>query len=97
MAIDESSSSLYVENINDNEDDNMKIIRLTPDDAAQVKALILSFAELSDQNAMSSEVILGRIRHDCPDQPDMIDALEEQISDFNEDSDNLKRIALMFT
>lgn len=74
----------------------MKMINLTDEDATQVRAILLSFAEISDQQAIKSEELLARIKKDEPEEVDMIDCLLSQSSDFTSDSDNLKRIAQQF-
>lgn len=74
----------------------MKTVEMTFEDAAQAKAILLTYAEMQDQNTMQSEAVLGRLRVDEPNERDMIDLLQEQIDDTTRDSENLKRIALLF-
>lgn len=69
---------------------------LNEDDASQVRAILLTHAEMSDQSAIKSSELKGRIERDCPEEEEMIEDLGEQIQDFEEDRDNLKRIANIF-
>lgn len=71
-------------------------IQLTPEDAAQVKAILLTHAEMQDQSMIQGEATLGRLRADEPGEVDMIADLEETLSDISEDSENLKRLASLF-
>lgn len=78
----------------------MRTIQLSDEDAVQVKAILLTHAEMSDRGAIPSMELLGRIRRDedqaDPEIMEMIDTLTEQVGDFEHDSDNLKRLALLF-
>lgn len=72
---------------------------LSPEDRAQVKAILMTHAEMQDHRTVESEVVLGRLKAD--EEPDdevreMIDDLEESIKDCTEDSENLKRLASKF-
>ena len=77
----------------------MKMISLSAEDAEQVKAILLTHAEMSDNQALPSLELIGRMRQD-PEQDDevlsMIASLSEQVEVFETDSDNLKRIASLF-
>lgn len=77
----------------------MRTITLSPEDAAQVKAILLTHAEMSDNQALPSLELIGRMKTD-PEQDDeileMIASLSEQVEAFEVDSDNLKRIASIF-
>jgi hypothetical protein len=70
--------------------------QLTPEDRAQVKAILLTHAEMQDQMTLQSEGVLGRLKHDEPEAVDMIQDLEDSIEDCTEDSENLKRLANKF-
>lgn len=72
---------------------------LNADDRAQVKAILMTHAEMQDQRTMETETVLGRLKHqnDGDDETeDMIEDLEESIKDLTEDSENLKRLASKF-
>lgn len=66
---------------------------LTNEDKAQVKAILLTHAEMQDQRINEVMEVQGRLINDEPDEVDMIADLQEQVDDFTADSDNLKRIA----
>ncbi len=76
-----------------------KLYRLTDTDAAQVKAILLTHAEMQDHRTLESMSVLGRLKRDEPDDEDaqetMID-LQGSILDLEVDCDNLKRIADIF-
>lgn len=67
--------------------------KLTADDRAQVKAILLTHAEMQDQRINEVLTEQGRMINDEPDEVDMIADLREQADEFTADSDNLKRIA----
>lgn len=68
---------------------------LTDTDAAQIKAILLTHAEMQDHRTLESMSLLGRLKRDEPDD-ELIPDLQGQINDFEEDCDNLKRIANIF-
>lgn len=75
-------------------------IRLSPKDRNQVRAILMTHAELQDRQAIPSMELLSRLARDNPD-PDqtvaeMIEDLREQVEELEADSDNLKRIASLF-
>jgi len=75
----------------------MRTIELSPDDAAQVHAILMTHAEMQDHRTLESMNLLGRLKRDEPEEArDTITDLQEQINDFEEDCDNLRRIATMF-
>jgi hypothetical protein len=70
----------------------VKNYALSDDDAQQVRAILLTHAEMQDRQAIENEGLRGR-----PDQDqEMVDLLEEAHEDLSEDIDNLKRIAKIF-
>ena len=77
----------------------MRMIMISEADAAQVKAILMTHAEMQDQRVVESMTILGRLKRDEADDENaqelMID-LHEQIDTFEVDCDNLKRIAQIF-
>lgn len=72
-----------------------KLYRLTETDAAQVKAILLTHAEMQDHRTLESMSLLGRLKRDEPDD-ELIADLQGQVNDFEVDCDNLKRIAEIF-
>ena len=74
----------------------MKTVMISQEDAAQVKAILLTHAEMQDHRTIESMTILGRLKHDEPEEVDMIALLKDQVDDFENDTDNLKRIAQIF-
>lgn len=75
----------------------MRTIEISLDDAAQVQAILMTHAEMQDHRTLESMNLLGRLKRDEPDDAkDMIDDLQGQITDFEEDCDNLRRIASLF-
>lgn len=73
--------------------------QLTTEDRAQVKAILMTHAEMQDQRTLESEQVLGRLKHENEgddETEEMIEDLEESIADLTKDSENLKRIASKF-
>lgn len=76
-----------------------KTVTITESDAAQIKAILMTHAEMQDRRTLEGEEIIGRLRIESPndeDACDMIDELLQAGNDLTEDSDNLKRIARLF-
>ena len=75
-------------------------IKISTVDALQVRAILLTHAELQDNQAIPSMELLSRLKLDNPDPDEtvveMIDDLKDQVDDFEADSVNLRRIALQF-
>ena len=71
-------------------------IVLTEDDIQQVKAILLTHAELSDQHSIKTEAEHGQMLRDEPGELETLEDLKDTIDDFNEDTANLKRIAALF-
>lgn len=65
-------------------------------DAAIVKAILMTHAELQDTRAIPSMEIIARLKRDEPSALEMIDTLVGQVADFEEDSEELRRIADLF-
>lgn len=79
----------------------MKTIILSNEDAAQIKAILETHAEMADNQALPSMELIGRMRLELSKGDDdevqsMIVSLEEQVNDFEVDSENLKRLSLLF-
>jgi len=72
------------------------MITLSPEDRAQVHAIMMTHAEMQDARVNDSMAVLGRLKCDEPEAVDMIEDLEAMIEICEEDSDSLKRIAGMF-
>lgn len=73
------------------------MVQLTPEDAAQVRAILLTHSEMQDNRAIPSMEIIARLKRDEPGELVMIDSLNEQVMIFEDDSTNLRRLADMFT
>jgi predicted short-subunit dehydrogenase-like oxidoreductase (DUF2520 family) len=74
----------------------VKTIILSDEDAAQVKAIMLTHAEMTDQRSMSTEAEHGRVSRDDPGDLETLEDLREEVNDCDEDTINLKRIAALF-
>lgn len=77
----------------------MRTIQLSEVDAKQVKAILMTHAEMQDQGALSSTQVISRLLEEGDpdgDEDEMIDILAEQVGELEWDSDNLKRIANLF-
>lgn len=75
------------------------MITLSPDDASQVRAILMTHAEMQDARINDSLAIIGRLNADLAEDDeaqDMVASLEAQVELFEDDSDNLKRLADMF-
>lgn len=77
----------------------MRTITLSEVDAQQVKAIMMTHAEMQDLGALKSTGIISRlIAEGDPDgdEQEMKEILTEQVGDLEWDSDNLRRIADLF-
>lgn len=75
------------------------MITLSRDDASQVRAILLTHAEMQDSRINDSLSLIGRLNADLPqddEAQDMVASLEAQVELFEDDADNLKRLADMF-
>ena len=70
-------------------------LELTPADRAQIKAILMTHAELQDRTSLKGEEVLARLKRDEPDS-DLIADLEEDAADLLADTENLKRLANLF-
>jgi len=76
----------------------MRTIELEDDDFAQVRAALMTMSEVSDMQINTSLELIARLRRDEPDAAaGTITDLEGQVQDFELDSENLKRIAQLFS
>ena len=69
--------------------------QLTPQDRAQIKAILMTHAEMQDRSALQGEEVLARLKRDEPDS-ELIAGLEEDAADITADTENLKRLANLF-
>lgn len=77
----------------------MRTIELSEVDCEQVKAILMTHAEMQDQGALQSTSVMSRlITSDEQDEDtgEMVSILAEQVGELEWDSDNLKRIADLF-
>lgn len=75
----------------------MQHYSLLPADADQIRAILLTQAEMQDQRINPSLELISRLKRDEPvEAADLIEDLEEGVEVFQEDSDNLKRLANIF-
>lgn len=76
------------------------MLTLSRDDASQVRAILMTHAEMQDLRINDSLAIIGRLNADLgsddPEAKEMIDDLQQQVELFETDADNLKRLANMF-
>lgn len=75
------------------------MLTLSRDDASQVRAILMTHAEMQDARINDSLAIIGRLNADLGDDNeamDMVASLEAQVELFEEDADNLKRLADKF-
>lgn len=73
----------------------MTLATLSPDDCAQVKAILLTHAELQDRNLLNAESVIARLKRDEPDS-ELIGDLEQDNIELVADTENLKRLANLF-
>lgn len=72
---------------------------LTPADREQVKAILMTHAEMQDQRTLATEEVIGRMKHEGAGDDEvegMIDELNDSVKELIDDSENLKRIASHF-
>lgn len=75
------------------------MININAEDAAQVRAILLTHAELQDARLLKTMEVLSRLKAIEDDSDELIATIAEMtatISFVEEDSDNLKRIAELF-
>jgi hypothetical protein len=76
-----------------------KNVLLSEADAATVKAILMTHAEMQDRRTLEGEEIISRLKVESPDDEDAVDMIADLMqagNDLTEDSDNLKRIAHLF-
>lgn len=72
-------------------------IEIPDEDAAVVRAILLTHAEMQDRQTVENEEIRGRLKREGGDGAEaMIESLEEMHGDLIEDRDDLKRLADYF-
>lgn len=72
------------------------LIEIDPVDAAIVHSILMTHAEMQDNRAVKSMELQSRLQRDEPGETAMIDTLAAQVTDFEEDTEELRRIAQMF-
>ena len=75
------------------------MLTLSRDDASQVRAILMTHAEMQDSRINDSLSLIGRLNADLrndDEAQDMVASLEAQVELFEDDADNLKRLADMF-
>lgn len=76
-----------------------KTVTITESDAATIRAILNTHAEMQDRRTLEGEEIISRLKVESSDDEDaaeMIFELTRAGNDLTEDSDNLKRIADLF-
>lgn len=71
-------------------------IDIDDDDANQVYAILMTHAEMQDQQSMNTEEVIGRLSRDEPGETALLEDLREDVADSTADCENLKRIANLF-
>lgn len=71
------------------------LLNISPEDRAQIKAILLTHAEMQDQATLRGEDVIARLRRDEPGSELLAD-LEEDAADLLADTENLKRLANLF-
>lgn len=71
-----------------------KSYELTPAEAAQVRAILQTHAEIQDQQAMQNEELRGRISQEDADE--LVESLEDVHTTLTDDCANLRRLADIF-
>lgn len=75
----------------------MKMVMMSEVDCAQVKAILLTHAEMQDRRINEIMEIQSRLKLEEPeDGAELILDMDDQVVTFEEDCDNLKRIAQIF-
>ncbi len=72
------------------------LIDIDPVDAAIVHSILMTHASIQDNRVLQAEVLQTRLMKDEPEETVMIGMLASQVVDFEEDSEELRRIATMF-
>lgn len=74
----------------------MKSYQLNDLDAAQVRAILRTHAEIQDQSSLRNEELRGRLSQEEADMDETIHDLKEIHGEISRDRDNLKRLADIF-
>lgn len=75
------------------------MITLNAADAAQVKAILSTHAEMQDMRTVDTEGVIARMKHEGGDDEEvaeMIAELSRSVDELTGDSENLKRLASLF-
>jgi hypothetical protein len=71
------------------------LLNISPEDRVQIKAILLTHAEMQDRTALQGEEVLARLKRDEPGS-ELIADMEEDAADILADTENLKRLANLF-
>lgn len=75
----------------------MALYDISDADASTIKAILLTHAEMQDARSVQSMELVGRLSRDEPeDARELIESLGDQIDTFDDDCDDLRRIAGIF-
>ena len=72
-----------------------KTFTMSEIDAAQVGAILSTHSEMQDARIHETMTIIGRLQRDDPESP-QIEFLTSLVAIYENDSDNLKRLAQLF-
>jgi len=74
----------------------IQALKINADDKLQVASILLTHSEMQKQRVTTSRDLLSRMKNEEPEEEDMIEILEEQTRVFEEDGQNLNRLATLF-
>lgn len=97
--VDRDDQASYYEIALIERDGGIRMITLNAADAAQVKAILLTHAEMQDMRTVDTEGVIARMKHEGGDDSEiqeMIAELDVSVSELITDSENLKRLASLF-
>ena len=72
---------------------------LNPVDKQQVKAILMTHAEMQDHRTLVTEEVISRLKAEGGDDDEVADMIEElntSVKEMTDDSENLKRLASHF-
>lgn len=78
---------------------NMRMVMISHDDAQQVRAILETHAEMQDQRTVENLELVSRLQVEEPDDHEarsLVRDLKDQNDTFDNDCDNLRRIAKLF-
>lgn len=77
----------------------MQMVMISPEDKAQVRAILETHAEMQDQRSLENLELMSRLNVEEANDPDaraLVLDLKDQNATFDGDCDNLRRIAKIF-